>query len=71
MAFYVIVVNFLVTLFMDEFTSKVIPTYYSFIQMWIIEAKFGTICDENLSQMIEIWMNNHLVSDSDCNTRTL
>ena len=25
-------------------------------------------CDEILSWMIEIWMKNHLVSDSNCNT---
>ena len=24
-------------------------------------------CDETLSWMIEIWMKNHLVSDSNCN----
>ena len=28
-------------------------------------------CDEILSWMIEIWMKNHLVSDSNCNTGNL
>ena len=27
----------------------------------------STTCDEILSCMIEIWMKNHLVSDSNCN----
>jgi hypothetical protein len=28
----------------------------------------STTCDEILSWMIDIWMTNHLVSDSYCNT---
>jgi hypothetical protein len=28
----------------------------------------STTCDEILSWLIEIWMKNHLVSDSNCNT---
>ena len=28
-------------------------------------------CDEILSWMIEIWMENHLISDSNCNSVSL
>ena len=28
----------------------------------------STTCDETLLWVIEIWMKNHLVSDSNCNT---
>ena len=31
----------------------------------------STTCDEILSRMIEIWMKNHLVSDSDYNYNTI
>ena len=42
--FYVTVVTFLVTFFKNKFASTVIPTYFSFIEMPIIETKFGIIC---------------------------
>ena len=44
MVFYVIVLTFLMTLFMIKFTSIVIPTYFLFIEMPIIETKFAIIC---------------------------
>ena len=43
MVFYVNVVAFLVTLFMNKFTSTTIPTYFLFIQMSFIETKFDNI----------------------------
>ena len=42
MVFYVIMVTFLVTLFMNKFTSIVIPINLLFIQMSIIETKLIT-----------------------------
>ena len=53
---------------MNKFTSVVIPSYLSFIELPTIEMKFGIsyasyhFCDEILSWMIEIWMKTHLVS---------
>ena len=58
------------TLLVDKLTSIVIPTYFWFIQMSVIETKFGAFCIQTfnnmktLSWVIEIWMENHLVSDN-------
>ena len=41
MVFYVTVVTYLVTLLMNRFTSIVIPTYFEFIQMPIVEEEIG------------------------------
>jgi hypothetical protein len=45
---------------MDEFIHR--PKLYLLL---------STTCDEILSWMIVIWMKNHLVSDSYCNTVNL
>ena len=44
MAFYVTVVTFKVKISMNKFTIIVIPIYFQFIQMPIIETNFGIIC---------------------------
>ena len=38
------VVTFLVTLLMNNFTGTLTPTQFKFIQMPIIEKKFGIFC---------------------------
>ena len=45
---------------MDEFIHR--PKPYILL---------STTCDEILSWMIEIWMKNHLINDSNCNTINL
>ena len=41
MVFYVTLVTFLVTLLMIRFTNNDIPTYFYFIDMPMVETKFG------------------------------
>ena len=61
------------TLPMNKFTNVVIPTYFEFIQMPIIDPKFGKLCIlayfvmNILSWMISSWMTNNSVSDNICN----
>jgi hypothetical protein len=52
MAFYVIGVAFIVMLSMNSFTNIIIPTYFQFIQVPIIETKFGIICI-----VTNVWLN--------------
>ena len=52
MAFYVNAVTFLVMLSMNKFTNIVIPIYFQFIQMPIIETKFRIICN-----LTNLWWN--------------
>lgn len=40
----VIVVTFLITLPVNKFTNTTIPNYFKFIQVPIIETKFGVLC---------------------------
>ena len=40
---------YVVTLFMKKFTNMVIPSYFQFIQMPIIETEFGIFCNLTLS----------------------
>ena len=65
MAFYVIVVTFLVTLCMNKFTYIVIPTYFQFIQMPIIETNFGMICIQAI-----LWWNI-VMDDWNANEKSL
>ena len=60
MVFDVTTVTFWMTLLMDEVIHWLEPYFF-----------LSKICDEILSWVVEIWMKNHLVSDSICNTVTL
>ena len=56
-------------LFMNKSTSIVVSTNFWFIQMPIIETKFGSTQHPNIYAMIYYHgsLENHLVSDSDYN----
>ena len=62
MTFYVTVITLLMALLRNKFTNIVIPTYFSSSTFGI----FGILifCDKILSQLIETWMKDHLVSDN-------
>ena len=52
MAFYVTAITFLVAYFMEKLTNIVSQIYFWFIQMPIIEVKFGIICI-----LTDLWWN--------------
>jgi len=52
MAFYIIGVAFIVMLSMNNFTNIIIPTYFQFIHVPIIETRFGIICI-----VTNVWLN--------------
>ena len=48
---YIIAITFVMTLSMHNFTNVVIPTYFQFIQMPIIETKFDILCILTIVQL--------------------
>jgi hypothetical protein len=44
---------------------------HEFIQWPKLYFALSATCDETLSWMFKIWMENHLVSDNNCNTINL
>ena len=66
---YVTVITFLTTHLIYDITSIVIPTYIFVMRYLQRLIHFTTehLHDEILSWMIEIWMENDLISDSNCN----
>ena len=57
MAFSVIVVTFQLTLLMNKFNQM------SYIEQVLVYFASKHVCNEMLSWMIEIWMENYLLSD--------
>ena len=70
MEFYVIMVTFQMTLLMNEFTKTVMMMDEFILWPKLYRLLLAT-CDEIMSWIIEIWMQNHLVSASNCNTVNL
>ena len=70
MAFNVTMVNLWMTLLMNilRVLSWMMDEFIHWSKPYLL---LSTTCDEILSWMFEIWMTNHLVSDSNCNTINL
>ena len=70
MAFYVTTVTFWMTLLTNKRTNNVTDDgwFHPLAKPYLL---LSTTWDEILSWAIEIWMKNHLVSDSNCNTVNL
>ena len=66
--FYVTMETFQMTLLMEkseQILSWMIDEFIHWPKPYLL---LSATCDEILSWMIEIWMKNHLISDSNCNT---
>ena len=59
------------TLLMNKFRNIVMDNGWVHPLAKTLTFLLAATCDEILSWMIEIWMNNHLVRDSTCNTANL
>ena len=71
MVFYVTMVTLQMTLLMNNNTIIVMDDGRGHpLAKWPY-LLLSAACDETLAWIIEIWMQNHLVSDSDCNTVSL